>query len=200
MAGGEEKKNNILKFWFHLQVTERRNLDLLATKMVSPKPFRSQATDYGKKYEPVAIEKFQQLVGPTRECGLIVHKDYPWIAASPDGMLLGSNSLLEVKCPYTARDKSIDNVTVPYLKKSDAGLTLDKKHSYYYQVQGQLACSEADSCYFCVFTHKDFKVKEIARDDKFICDMIQNLEGFYNDHFKKALVQKHLHRFYDKYF
>lgn len=34
------------------------------------------------------------------ECGLFIMKDRPYLAASPD-RLLGTMTVLEVKCPYT---------------------------------------------------------------------------------------------------
>ena len=139
-------------------------------------------------------------MGPTRDCGLFVHKDYPWLAASPDSVVVEFKSLLEVKCPYSAKDKNIDHVSVPYLKETNSGLTLDKNHIYYYQIQGQLACANVDSCYFCVFTQKDFYIEKISRDNNFICDMLRKLETFYKNHFEKALLDKYVYKFFDKYF
>ena len=147
-------------------------MDLLSTQLVLPEPFYCQATDNGKIYESVATEKFRQFVGRTADCGLFVNQDYLSMAASRDGVLLSINSVPEVSCPCSAKDKKFHHISVPYLKESNGALTLNKKHSYYYQVQGQLACASADSCYF-VCSHK---MEDVLRDE-FICDMRNNLEA-----------------------
>ena len=167
------------------KATAKRDLDWLAAQLVLPGPFRSRATAYGTVHEPVAIEKFQQVMGPTRDCGIFVHKDYLWLAASPDSVVVEFISLLEVECPYSAKDKNIDHVSVPYLKKTSTGLTVNKNHIHYYHIQGQLTCANVDSCYFSVFTQKDFYTEKISRDDKFICDMLGKLKTFYGNHFKR---------------
>ena len=59
--------------------------------------------------------------------------------------------------------------------------------------------ASAESCYFCVFTQKDFKVEKIIRDDKFISAMLQKLNTCYRQHFEKALLQKYVYRHFDKY-
>ena len=114
--------------------------------------------------------------------------------------VIDSEAIVEVKCPYTAKDKHIDQVTVPYLQKCASGLTLDKNHVYFYQVQGQLLCSTRKVCYFCVFILKDFKVCKITRDEEFITDMVTKLNTFYDSYFRPALLQKHVYKFYDQYF
>jgi hypothetical protein len=78
-----------------------------------------------------------------------------------------------------SRDKPVNVTTVPYLKSVRGGndLTLDNKHDYYYQVQGQLLCSGRKACQFVVFTHKDMKVCCIERDEQFIHDMLEKTEG-----------------------
>ena len=61
------------------------------------------------------------------------------LGASPDG-LIGKNALLE--CPFTQRDSTIEEAVASgnfYIKKNDEGhYELDKEHSYWHQVQGQL--------------------------------------------------------------
>ena len=42
----------------------------------------------------------------THPTGLIVHRDHPFIAATPDG-IVSDNLILEVKCPKVAEKRSI---------------------------------------------------------------------------------------------
>ncbi|KAH9366784.1 hypothetical protein HPB48_014472 [Haemaphysalis longicornis] len=65
---------------------------------------------YGITMEPVAIAKYTELRAladrpvTVLRTGLHVHKDYPFLAGSPDGIVqeaTGEEGLLEVKCPST---------------------------------------------------------------------------------------------------
>jgi len=47
------------------------------------------------------------------EYGMLAMPETPWLAASPDGVLFDKESnnivgAIEIKCPYTAKDKSIE--------------------------------------------------------------------------------------------
>ena len=85
------------------------------------------------------------------DCGLVVNPFHPYLSVSRDGKVFDPSStspfgLLEIKCPYTWRNNSVEetfqdpnfpcamNNGVPRLKR-------DHKHGYYAQVQGPLACS-----------------------------------------------------------
>ena len=182
------------------KATERTDLSNLATTLMRQREFSSKATAHGQKYESVAVEEFERIAGQcASECGLFVDLVHPWLAASPDRLLTG-NKILEVKCPYTSKDKPINHVTVPYLVKRDSGLTLRKDHDYYYQVQGQLMCCDADACMFVVFTMCDIKIIEIKKDEDFIESMLSKLQQFFVEHFYSALVVKYVYNDYAKYF
>ena len=179
--------------------TERKDLHKLASHLVSPKPFWSPATQHGIKYEAVAVKAFEQeLKVDTAECGLFVCEAKPWLAASPD-RIVSDTTILEVKCPFSSRDKLITCETVPYLQSVDGSLQLKPDHPYYYQVQGQLLCTARHSCYFCVYTLKDMQVIQIQRDDHFIEQMIDKLDTFFTDYFRTAVLERHLYRHYGSY-
>ena len=46
-----------------------------------------------------------------KECGLFIRPDYPYLAASPEGIFTcksnGGSSTLEAKCPYSVRNGGI---------------------------------------------------------------------------------------------
>ena len=86
-----------------------------------------------------------------KESGLVIHKTYPFLACSPDGVV-SSEKLIEIKCPYSCRDKPVTPETVPYLTNNDGELNLKTTHGYYYQVQGQLLCTGAQEVNFVVFS------------------------------------------------
>ena len=115
------------------------------------------------------------------KCGLYVDKTYTFLASSPDGLIKNFNNsvdVVEVKCPYIAKDKIIDSTTVPYLCATSEGFTLKDSHEYFYQIQGQMFCTGASKAYFIVYTFKDIKIINVCRDDTFINNMIIKLKEF----------------------
>lgn len=61
-------------------------------------------TNWGEENEPVARLEYEIETGNiVEETGLWVHPGFPWLAASPDG-LVGPDGVVEIKCPtYTAQ-------------------------------------------------------------------------------------------------
>jgi hypothetical protein len=46
-----------------------------------------------------------------KDCGLFISEHHPFLAASPDGVI-GDDGLIEIKCPYTARDFTPENAII----------------------------------------------------------------------------------------
>ena len=91
-------------------------------------------------YENFALEKFQEHEGVlVRECGLSVSTECPMFAASPDG-LIGDDTVVEVKCPFTAQTKPIDATSIDFLTLDQNGsLTLKTDHNYF--IRSKASCS-----------------------------------------------------------
>lgn len=109
-------------------------------------------------------------------------KERPYLAASP-GALLGTETLIEIKCPYASRYQMISSTSVPYLTKINNILTLKLSTPYYYQVQGQLYCTGRKFCNFIVYTYRDLKVINVFRDEPFIHYMLTKLDFSYESYF-----------------
>lgn len=176
----------------------------LAESILNPKQFTSKATSHGKIYESKAIELFQECLLQNQikcdECGLFVMKSHPYIGASPD-RLLGTETVVEVKCPYTSRDREINAITVPYLVTDESNnLTLKKSHQYYYQVQGQMMVTDRKFCDFIVYTFQGLLRISIARDEQFISEMLPKLTNFYSSYLLPAILDKYIYKHYDQYF
>ena len=62
--------------------------------------------------------------------------------------------VVEIKCPYNARECSLQNgvENVDFLEQSADGLHLKETHVYYYQVQAQIHMSEI-ICRLCGVDH-----------------------------------------------
>ena len=74
--------------------------------------FTSKSVEHGKQHEPVARGKYVEIMSRQHisfhcsETGLHVYKEYPYLAASPDGIIeckCCGKGLLEIKCPFSLR-------------------------------------------------------------------------------------------------
>ncbi|CAG9814674.1 unnamed protein product [Phaedon cochleariae] len=95
---------------------------------------RNVAMKHGIKYEKTALDEYLSQNGYQHiESGLIVHKTFPFLAGSPDG-LLGVDGTIEIKCPFKIKNKHPDNAftELDYMY-NDGTLKLTSKH--YYQIQ-----------------------------------------------------------------
>ncbi|CAG9770188.1 unnamed protein product [Ceutorhynchus assimilis] len=152
------------------------------------------ATKYGQDNEPNAIKDFEQMTGKiVKKSGLIIHKDHPFLAASPDGLIVKENALVEVKCPYKAQNSTIEEAVnkgeITYVTYEDGKLTLKRQHEYYYQVQGQLHVTGKTHCYFVVWTPKGLAFEMIQSDDDCWDRMFDKLEKFYFDHMLPEILR-----------
>ncbi|XP_033097192.1 uncharacterized protein LOC117101339 [Anneissia japonica] len=143
--------------------------------------------EYGKRKEVFGKEKYleQNPSSHLHECGFVINKEFTFLGATPD-VIVCSNSkcgLLEIKCPYSARNMSISqacaDITGFYLKHSENGIALDRRHNYYAQVQGQLMITGCNFCEFVVYTQKDLYIERITPDIQFMAIMLEKLADFY---------------------
>ena len=78
--------------------------------------------------------------------GFVLNPEWPHLGASPDGIVNCSccgRGVLEVKCPYTHRYNSVqdiarDSSSCLQTSDTDGSPYLDHDHAYYYQVQAQI--------------------------------------------------------------
>jgi len=128
-----------------------------------------------------------------RNCGLFINPNYPFLGASPDG-LVGESGIVEIKCPFNGKNSKISpGINFPFLEFTDDGIIkLKRNHNYYYQIIGQLALSKKAKCYFIVFTFIDFFVEEIHFDEDFFkVSMLTTLKSFYESSYC-PFVSRHL--------
>ncbi|XP_050065170.1 uncharacterized protein LOC126554107 [Aphis gossypii] len=106
-------------------------------------PVTCKSMAYGIEMEPFARTYFEQLFQIHVElCGLFIDREYPFLAASPDG-LVGQDIILEIKCPYAAKDttsalEAVEQNLLPYCSVKESMISLKKDHTYYFQVIGQV--------------------------------------------------------------
>lgn len=94
----------------------------------------------------------------------------PWLGASPERIVWDATELgygiLEIKCPYTLRDKTADELLAESFcsELSESGPRLKRNHDYYSQIIGQMGVSGLSWGDFVVFG-KDFILIERIRLD-----------------------------------
>lgn len=73
------------------------------------------------------------------------------------------HGLLEVKCPYSQKGKSIAKIAEPSFMVKDLQGTfrLDRSHDYYFQVLGQMALAGLSWTDFVVFSDKFMIIERI---------------------------------------
>ena len=177
-------------------------------KLVEGRDLRKvPAVSYGLAHEAVALERFRDQMGleVIRKAGFFICHRLAFLGATPDGIISRSNeakdknkirracleedALVEVKCPYNHR---FNGKAPDYLElKEDGEYELNKRHNYYYQVQGQLYVCEKDLCYFVVYTFPRLYIVKVYKDEDF-CErhMIPKLKDFYFNYFKPMIVDE----------
>jgi len=132
--------------------------------------YTNAAMAWGNEQEPVARSTYEFM----RDCAveLAGFSDHPKIAmsgASPDG-LIGSDGLIEIKCPQTATHiETLQGSAVP--------------GKYIAQIQWQLACTGRDWCDWVSFdprmpANMQLFVQRIERDDKHIAEIEGHVRAF----------------------
>ena len=115
------------------------------------------ATEYGSRNEENAVFDFELETGITiKECGFIVHPEYDWLGASPDG-LIGADAIAEIKCPFGLRENPDPEF------KSLAHLP-----HYYAQVQYEMFCSERTTAYFIQWNRFKFDTEMVFFSQQYI--------------------------------
>ena len=125
-----------------------------------PNERRPAAMQWGVDNEPAARSRYELEDGViVEEVGIFLDPKNERICASPDGVYKGTNHLIEIKCPYSAeyhRDllnlAGFDDAYTDWYAKALEMVKKDiNRGQYYWQMQMQMNCCEADSCSFVVF-------------------------------------------------
>lgn len=82
------------------------------------------AINHGKRHEEDAILQLEnQLEVDIKKCGLFVDEDFPYLGASPDG-LIGDDTIIEIKCPFSSFNEHVEEAIKK--KKLNFGNTMDR--------------------------------------------------------------------------
>lgn len=143
---------------------------------------------HGIEHEQQALQQLQQQENVTiLPCGLFIDKIYPFIGATPDG-LIGEDTVVEIKCPLTASKKGLSAAIteqkiqiIKYNKKTKT-TSINENCNWYYQIQGQLHVTERPRCLLGIWEgeNKPVHVEYIFKNDKFWEEKMEpKLKQFY---------------------
>ena len=117
--------------------------------------FTTESVQYGIESEPKAVDLFvsqmnkEGMAVKVEEVGLLMSKEKPYLGASLDRILtfVDTNEKWgrEIKSPFSKAGMTVEDACKSknfYLEKlADASIQLKSNHDYFWQVQGQLYCS-----------------------------------------------------------
>ncbi|XP_050306062.1 uncharacterized protein LOC126745672 isoform X2 [Anthonomus grandis grandis] len=126
----------------------------------------NNATRYGSESEARAILEFENEFNlKVSRCGIFIGEQEYYLAASPDGCI-NEHDLVEVKCPFSITNmtptEAILSKKITFATLENNHLHLKKNHNYYYQVQGQLAIANKQSCYFIIWSPLGMLVEQYS--------------------------------------
>ena len=119
--------------------------------------FRNTTLKWGCSHEGAIITAYTEFMKTRHsdfKCsknGVFISEEYPFIEASPDGMICSGAGVLEVKCPYCIRMEDPDKATCLESEK------LSTQHAYYYQIQLQMFVCSVDHADFVIGTFQESK-------------------------------------------
>ncbi|KAJ8926562.1 hypothetical protein NQ314_021055 [Rhamnusium bicolor] len=168
--------------------------------------FSTKATKWGIEHEVTAIHAYYSNMHENHEnfilnnVGLVVGEKWPQLGATPDGLVYCDCCLggcLEVKCPYNLRSGSTLEV---YVQSKDTCLIhdenqivqLDRKHSYYYQVQAQIFICNLSNCDFVLWCPNFVFTQRISQDFQFWEENVQKVSTFHAN----VIMPEFLGRYY----
>ena len=187
----EARKCRLTASNFGAIVNSQKRTSVLKTVMGYYGYVSSDAIEWGKKREKVALSAYLKEMNndgkkvSVSESGLLISEEYPFLGASPDGVVRqnGEIGLVEIKCPYKHRQvtpyQASDDKTFCCVKDVNGNVTLKKNHKYFYQIQGQMAIKGCNWCDFVVWTTKGLVIERVVFDSQLWQTMKTNLVEFY---------------------
>ncbi|XP_044058099.1 uncharacterized protein LOC122878792 [Siniperca chuatsi] len=167
---------------------------------------QTRAMSWGVQKEAEVVRRYQTLKSAAmgrsvsvQDCGLFIDARRPWLAASPDGIVTDSRTgqrllCLEVKCPYKHRHRRVEDacrddrafcLEIQDQDRQEPGgspvYRLKTSHSYFTQIQCQLAVTGLRQADLAVFTLKETAIVPVTFDPNLWEETVSKLEVFYRD-------------------
>ncbi|XP_078658592.1 uncharacterized protein LOC144903975 [Branchiostoma floridae x Branchiostoma belcheri] len=168
--------------------------------------FVTPATKWGQDHEATARKAYAEKMRESHEdfgtfdSGLHINNDWPYLGATPDGMVecrCCGTGVCEMKCPFSAKDLLPTDLASTgnfCLKKTNDTVHLDHSHAYYYQAQAQIFICDVEYCDFVIWTNKGVYIERILPNEAFWNNIILKSKEF----FDKAILPEIVGKWYSK--
>jgi putative phage-type endonuclease len=144
-----QNKLTASSMWKIFKSESTRNSIIFEKCNTKTKPqFYGGPMEWGNKYEPVSIMLYEKIYNTKiGDFGCITHKDYPYIGASPDGIVTDNTSNLYGRMIEIKNIVNRDIISLP-------------KEEYWVQMQIQMEVCELDCCDFLETRFKEYSESE----------------------------------------
>ena len=148
-----QNKLTASSMWKIFKSESTRNSIIFEKCSTKSKPqFYGGPMEWGNKYEPVSIMLYEKIYNTkVGDFGCITHKKYPYIGASPDGIVTDETSSLY------GRMLEIKNIV-------NRDITSVPKEEYWVQMQLQMEVCELECCDFLETRFKEYSEDEFYTD------------------------------------
>jgi len=138
------------------------------------------ATEYGNKFESFAEKDFEMETGlDVEETGFHISEEYPWIGASPDG-LVSDGAVLEIKCPFSKRDGGEFKTAL-------------LQPQYYAQMQFEMLVTGRKKCHFYQWSTINSSLETVEYSQAWFDNSLPKLKAFYDSYLEELKSpEKHL--------
>lgn len=127
--------------------------------------FKSKSMQRGLDLEDKARDKFEEMTGLCVFPTVVIHPENHWMMASLDGMDIGKNHIVEIKCPGKEDHELAKSGKIP--------------QKYYPQLQHQLEVCGMDMVYYFSFDGEEGVILELYREDKYIKKLVTKEKEFW---------------------
>lgn len=141
-----------------------------------------------------------ELAAQSSECGVLIDEGESYLVTSPTA-LLDEDGLLEIYCPYTAKDMTPEEAIekgvgdLHKIFRRDDITQMNESHNFYFNIQGALHIAQRGYCIFVVGTRKGMHWVGVYRDDDFWLKKMEGpLRAFYFDSFMFEVIDSRFER------
>ncbi|CAG2228707.1 unnamed protein product [Mytilus edulis] len=196
------------------EVSEKNNSVVAKIFNYKSAPAYVKSLKWGRERELPAIKEYEKNAKGkhkdfnVQSTGLHICKENPWLAATPDSLIICDCcglGCLEIKNSEKYKNDTIQQMATSdqsYLNYSDnKQISLDKKHQYYTQVQIQMYATNTKYADFVVKTvaaDDNIFIQRIAYDEIFTMNVIHKCKVFFTKVIVQELLTHKVKLYYEK--